>query len=44
MATSLIFYNAHEASRRTDYVHRGDDVSPLMHYWTLSLEEQFYLL
>jgi peptidoglycan/LPS O-acetylase OafA/YrhL len=26
----------------TDYLHAGDAVSPLQHYWSLSIEEQFY--
>ncbi|MFD1077745.1 acyltransferase family protein [Longispora fulva] len=28
---------------RTDYLHAGDP-SPLLHYWSLGVEEQFYLL
>jgi len=27
----------------TDYFHSADAVSPLQHYWSLSVEEQFYL-
>lgn len=28
----------------TDYMHANDSLSPLQHYWSLSVEEQFYLL
>lgn len=28
----------------TDYMHAGDAVSPLQHYWSLSVEEQFYFV
>lgn len=28
----------------TDYMHADDSVSPLQHYWSLSVEEQFYLI
>ena len=31
-------------SVNTDYMHMGDAVSPLQHYWSLSIEEQFYLI
>jgi peptidoglycan/LPS O-acetylase OafA/YrhL len=27
-----------------DYVHRTDSTSPLQHYWSLSVEEQFYIV
>lgn len=28
----------------TDYMHMDDAVSPLQHYWSLSIEEQFYFV
>jgi len=28
----------------TDYFHAGDAISPLQHFWSLSVEEQFYLV
>lgn len=28
----------------TDYMHANDAVSPLQHYWSLSIEEQFYFI
>ncbi|SFI04249.1 Peptidoglycan/LPS O-acetylase OafA/YrhL, contains acyltransferase and SGNH-hydrolase domains [Nocardioides psychrotolerans] len=32
------------ASDQTDYFAQGEPVSPLQHYWSLAVEEQFYLL
>lgn len=32
------------ASRSVDYLHQGDTESPLLHFWTLSVEEQFYIV
>jgi peptidoglycan/LPS O-acetylase OafA/YrhL len=31
-------------STGTDYLHAGAEVSPLQHYWSLSIEEQFYFV
>lgn len=28
----------------TDYLHAGDALSPMQHYWSLSIEEQFYFV
>jgi peptidoglycan/LPS O-acetylase OafA/YrhL len=28
----------------TDYLHAGEEVSPMQHYWSLSIEEQFYFV
>ena len=35
--------NIHFADVGTDYFARGDPPSPIQHFWTLSVEEQFYL-
>lgn len=35
--------NWHFAERATDYFAAGQLVSPVQHYWSLSVEEQFYL-
>ncbi len=32
------------AIRSTDYFSAGDAVSPIQHYWSLSIEEQFYFV
>lgn len=31
-------------STGTDYMHATDSLSPMQHYWSLAVEEQFYLL
>ncbi|WP_051683726.1 acyltransferase family protein [Blastococcus sp. URHD0036] len=36
--------NWHFAIDGTDYQQAGDAVSPLQHYWSLSVEEQFYVV
>ncbi|WP_253202072.1 acyltransferase family protein [Subtercola sp. PAMC28395] len=36
--------NWHFAATGTDYFQAGDSLSPLQHFWSLSLEEQFYLV
>jgi peptidoglycan/LPS O-acetylase OafA/YrhL len=42
---AFIFWaNWHFAIEGTDYFHAGDAVSPLQHYWSLSIEEQFYFV
>lgn len=35
--------NFHFAAQGVDYFARSDPPSPLLHYWSLSVEEQFYL-
>ncbi len=36
--------NFHFAARGVDYFAQGDPPSPLLHYWSLSVEEQFYFV
>jgi peptidoglycan/LPS O-acetylase OafA/YrhL len=36
--------NVHFAQQGTDYFAQGQPPSPLLHFWTLSVEEQFYLV
>jgi len=36
--------NIHFAAENSDYFARNRPVSPLQHFWTLSVEEQFYLV
>ena len=41
---SLVFSaNWHFALLGTDYMHAGASVSPLQHFWSLAVEEQFYV-
>ena len=43
-ASALFGANVLFAHRGTDYLTAALDLSPLQHYWSLSVEEQFYLL
>jgi peptidoglycan/LPS O-acetylase OafA/YrhL len=42
-ASSFSFENVLLGLDATDYDRRGEMTSPLQHYWSLSVEEQFYL-
>lgn len=44
VAAALSFANWRFVSQRTDYLAAGHDQSPLLHFWSLAVEEQFYLL
>ena len=41
---ALFGANIHFAAQGTDYFARGQPPSPLQHFWSLSVEEQFYLV
>ncbi|MDX1888193.1 acyltransferase family protein [Mycolicibacterium sp. 050158] len=42
---AFVFWaNWHFLAQGTDYFHAGTAVSPIQHYWSLSIEEQFYFL
>lgn len=41
---SLFAANVHFASQRADYFAQGQPPSPFQNFWTLSVEEQFYLV
>lgn len=41
---SLYAANIHFASQGSDYFAQGQPPSPILHFWTLSVEEQFYLV
>jgi len=42
-ASALYFANLHFAGKATDYFGDTDAPDPTLHFWSLSLEEQFYL-
>lgn len=44
VAAALSVMNYQLVHQNLDYLHSSDNQSPLMHYWSLSVEEQFYLL
>ena len=41
---SLFAANIHFAQQGTDYFARGQPPSPVQHFWSLSVEEQFYVV
>jgi len=43
VVTTFYGLNYRLAMAGTDYLHQGDAVSPLQHFWSLGVEEQFYL-
>lgn len=43
LAAAAFFANFHFADRAIDYFHLDDPASPLLHYWSLAVEEQFYV-
>src|SRR6266540_954724 len=43
-SAALYFSNWHFAAQATDYFASADAPSPVVHFWSLSAEEQFYLV
>ena len=41
---ALFGANVHFAQQGSDYFNQGQPPSPFLHFWTLSVEEQFYLV
>lgn len=41
---SVYLANYRFASKAVDYFHFDDPLSPALHYWSLSIEEQFYIV
>ncbi|MEI9901284.1 MAG: acyltransferase [Hyphomicrobium sp.] len=44
IAAALSYYNWRQVSLSVDYLAKDDASNPLMHYWSLSVEEQFYVI
>ncbi|MFE3665599.1 acyltransferase family protein [Streptomyces sp. NPDC059164] len=44
LAAALSVANWRFVSQQTDYLAAGHDQSPLLHFWSLAVEEQFYLV
>ncbi|MFD2082452.1 Peptidoglycan/LPS O-acetylase OafA/YrhL, contains acyltransferase and SGNH-hydrolase domains [Actinopolymorpha cephalotaxi] len=44
LASAAYVVNWHFVGTETNYLAAGREASPLLHYWSLSVEEQFYLL
>ena len=42
--SALFLANVHFASLQTDYFAAGTPASPVQHFWSLAVEEQFYLV
>jgi peptidoglycan/LPS O-acetylase OafA/YrhL len=43
-ASALYYQNWQLAHQAVDYLTSGDAATPVQHYWSLSVEEQFYLI
>lgn len=43
IATTLFYFNYREAGRASDYLNTDHSQNPILHFWSLSVEEQFYL-
>ncbi|MEE6289014.1 acyltransferase family protein [Georgenia sp. MJ173] len=43
-ASAVYLMNWHLADRSVDYLAAGSAASPLQHFWSLAIEEQFYVL
>ncbi|ROS27937.1 acyltransferase family protein [Cellulomonas sp. PhB150] len=43
-STALYVVNWRLAARSVDYLAEGDAASPVQHFWSLAVEEQFYIL
>lgn len=43
LSAAAFFANFHFAAQTVDYFHLDDPPSPLLHFWSLAVEEQFYV-
>lgn len=44
VAAALSYYNWRQIAQGVDYLAHDDSANPVLHYWSLSVEEQFYLV
>lgn len=44
VAAALSYYNWRQISQGVDYLAHDDSDNPVLHYWSLSVEEQFYFV
>ncbi len=44
VSSALYFVNWHFAAQSVDYFAQGNEPSPVLHLWSLAVEEQFYLV
>lgn len=44
IAATFSYYNWRQVTRQVDYLAQDDRDNPLLHYWSLGVEEQFYLV
>ncbi len=44
IAAALFFYNYRQAGKSDDYLDNDHSQNPVLHYWSLSVEEQFYIV
>ena len=43
-AAALSYFNWRQAAHSVDYLAHDDGLNPVLHYWSLSVEEQFYFV
>jgi peptidoglycan/LPS O-acetylase OafA/YrhL len=44
LSAALYVVNWRFIAQQTNYLHAGSDPSPVLHFWSLAVEEQFYLV